>query len=72
MIFGDIVLDGLESVFSDMSDPFKGLDSAYLQDKFIYEELGCIVSLYMHVDVMHVMSCQFTCYKMVGLSHVTP
>lgn len=37
-------IDGLDSVFSDMSDPFKGLESAYLQDKFISEELGCIVS----------------------------
>ena len=37
-------IDGLGDVFSDISDPFIGLESAYLQDKFITEELGCIVS----------------------------
>ncbi len=37
-------IDGLDDVFSDVSDPFVGLESAYLQDKFISQELGCIVS----------------------------
>jgi hypothetical protein len=32
------------SIIDDMSDPFTGLESVYLQDKFITEELGCIVS----------------------------
>lgn len=41
-----IDIDGheLNSIFDDMSDPFTGLGSAYLQDKFITEKLGCIVS----------------------------
>ena len=42
--FSDI--DGIDSIFSDMSNPFKGLESVYLQDKFISEELECVVSLY--------------------------
>ena len=37
-------ITGLGDVFADMSDPFVGLESVYLQDKFISKELGCIVS----------------------------
>ena len=37
--------DEICSIFDDMSDPFTGLESVYLQDKFITEELGCIVSV---------------------------
>ena len=39
--FNDIT--GLDSVF-DVSDPFVGLESVYLQDTFISQELRCIVS----------------------------
>ena len=38
-------IDGLESVFNEASDPFTGLETVYLQEKFISQELGCIVSL---------------------------
>jgi hypothetical protein len=31
-------------IFEGVTDPFIGLESAYLQDKFITDELGCIVS----------------------------
>lgn len=37
-------ITGLDDVFANMSDPFVGLESVYLQDKFISQELGCIVS----------------------------
>ena len=37
-------VDGLSDIFKDVSHPFKGLESAYLQDKFITQELECIVS----------------------------
>lgn len=37
-------VDGLENVFDEATDPFAGLQTAYLQDKFISEELGSIVS----------------------------
>ena len=55
-------VDGLESVFDEASDPFVGLETAYLQDKFISKELGSIVSLYIqyacktnvHVLFMHI------------------
>ena len=36
----------LEDVFSAVTDPFHGLETAYLQDKFISENVGCIVSIY--------------------------
>ena len=38
-------VDGLDGVF-DVSDPFSGLESAYLQDKFISKELNCILSFH--------------------------
>lgn len=34
----------ITSIFDEMSDPFVGLETAYLQDKFISQELECIVS----------------------------
>ena len=37
-------IDGLDIVFDDVTDPFMGLETSYLQDKFISQELGCIVS----------------------------
>ena len=37
-------IEGVESVFDEVSDPFAGLETAYLQEKFIQKELGCIVS----------------------------
>ena len=37
-------IQDLEDVFSAVNDPFHGLETAYLQDKFISENLGCIVS----------------------------
>lgn len=36
-------VDGLDSIFDDTSNPFVGLETAYFQDKFISQELGCIV-----------------------------
>ena len=38
-------IDGLESIFHERSNPFAGLETAYLQEKFMSQELGCIVSL---------------------------
>lgn len=35
---------GIDSTDIEMSDPFVGLETAYLQDKFISQELECIVS----------------------------
>ncbi len=37
-------VDGLDSIFHEVSDPFVELETAYLQDKFITKELQCIVS----------------------------
>lgn len=37
-------IDGLSNIFQDTCHPFKGLESAYLQDKFISQDLECIVS----------------------------
>ena len=36
-------IDGLPNIPQDVSHPFKGLESAFLQDKFISRELQCIV-----------------------------
>ena len=39
-------IDRLDDVFNEAVDPFTGLETAYLQEKFISEELGCVVSMY--------------------------
>ena len=44
--FDASVIDGLQSVFENATNPFAGLESQYLQEKFITQELGCIVSYY--------------------------
>lgn len=42
--FGDI--NGLDGIFDHACDPFSGLETAYLQEKFIEKELGYIVSMH--------------------------
>ena len=37
-------VEGLQDVFTELSDPYKELDSGYLQEKYFREELGMIVS----------------------------
>ena len=37
-------ISGLDDLFNDVSDPFNGLETAYLQDKFIAQELGYVGS----------------------------
>ena len=37
-------VDGLDSVFDELSYPFMGIETPYLQDKFISQELKCNVS----------------------------
>ena len=37
-------IDGFDNVFSEIADPFMGLETPYLQDKFVSKELECIVS----------------------------
>lgn len=37
-------ISGLDELFDSVSDPFYGLETSYLQEKFVMEELGCIVS----------------------------
>ena len=38
-------ISGLDELFESVTDPFSGLETSYLQDKFVLEELGCIVSV---------------------------
>ena len=39
-------ISGLDNVFIGAKDPFDGLGTAYLQDKFVADELGYVVSMY--------------------------
>lgn len=34
----------IDELFGSVSDPFDGLETSYLQDKFVRDELGCVVS----------------------------
>ena len=38
-------VSGLDDLFSSVNDPFSGLETAYLQDKFVAEELGYVVNI---------------------------
>ena len=40
----DIDIEGLETVFEEVVDPFAGLDTLYKQEKYFREKLGLIVS----------------------------
>ena len=37
-------VDGLGSVFDELSDPFMGIETSHLQDKFVSQDLKCNVS----------------------------
>ena len=37
-------IDGLNEVFEDVPNPFVGLETRYLQEKYYLEELGLVVS----------------------------
>ena len=37
-------INGLTEVFSDVIDPFDGIETCYLQEKFFRQKLGLIVS----------------------------
>lgn len=42
--FGPESISGLDDVFKDVADPFKGIDTCHLQEKYYKEVLGLIVS----------------------------
>ena len=44
---------GLESVFNGVADPFEGLKTVHMQEKFYSEHLDCIVSLFGSVKCVH-------------------
>jgi hypothetical protein len=54
-------VSGLDGVFNDMSDPFQGLESAYLQEKFISQEMGCIVSIFNVTPIGLEIKVVYTC-----------
>ena len=39
------VPETLEQLFVNVQDPFKGLETTYLQEKFYREKFNCLVSL---------------------------
>ena len=41
-------IDGLDSAFEDVSNPFEGLKTSYLQEKYFRDTLGLVVSVYIH------------------------
>lgn len=58
-------IEGLDGVFTELDDPFVGLETSYLQDKFILQELQCIVScswkITIYQNVQHTRAV-FVCY----------
>ena len=41
-------IDGLDSAFEDVSNPFESLETSYLQEKYFRDTLGLVVSVYIH------------------------
>ena len=44
-------VDGLEGVFCDVTDPFQGIETCHLQEKYFRETLGLTVCLF--VNTVH-------------------
>ena len=44
----------LDQLFNNVNDPFEGLKTVYMQEKFYSDYLGCIVSTFN--------ACRFICY----------
>ena len=38
-------IDGLDAIIHDIADPFKGIETCHLQEKYYHETLGLIVSI---------------------------
>lgn len=45
-------VSGLDDLFSSVNGPFDGIETAYLQDKFVADNLGCIVSVFALICVI--------------------
>lgn len=51
-------LPTLDDMFIEMKDPFKGLNTPHLQEKFYQDHFGCIVSeCYVYITLL---PCSFT------------
>ena len=55
-------ISGLDELFTSVADPFDGLETCYRQEKFVSEELGCIVSIKVCADISHY-------YSRIAYSH---
>jgi len=63
-------ISGLDELFTSVTDPFDGLETCYHQEKFVSEELGCIVSIKACTDF----SYDTGCYSLIAyffISHRT-
>ena len=52
----DIALEdvpGMIDIFSQDPDPFRGVETNYLYEKFCNEHLGCVVSVCEHGPILH-------------------
>ena len=41
-------VEGLSEVFSNLPQPFEGLETCYKQEKYYREKMGLVVSIYMY------------------------
>lgn len=43
--------EALDDVFNDFPDPFNGLETRYLQEKFLKEEFGLVVCMHAYIHI---------------------
>ena len=54
-------IPGLSDVFDTDINPFHGIDTNHLFEKFCYEHLGCLVSLSLSLSLSRSLACTCTC-----------
>ena len=65
-------IDGLGGVFDDVTDPFQGLETCHLQEKYFRDELGLVVSYLMGMAFICICTYMFiyvVCQPTFSLSH---
>ena len=62
-------IDGLGGVFDDVTDPFQGLETCHLQEKYFRDELGLVVSYLMGMAFICICTYML-CVNLLFLYHI--
>ena len=62
-------IDGLGGVFDDVTNPFQGLETCHLQEKYFRDELGLVVSYLMGMAFICICTYML-CVNLLFLYHI--